>query len=140
MKMLFNYEEQPDLICFSDENDDIFPSDYQKSNTFKEIQHKTMINLHSFQDHSENEDGKPVWIFWPSWNECVSIADMMEAYEETYKKKYLDINIQEVFWEDRKQSAGRHCVPWVPNESDTTRKHRKIQKISSSLSSILFSV
>merc|ERR1719341_2025124 len=57
----------------------------------------------------------------------------MTAYEETHRfdvKKYLDINIQEVFWdlEDKELEAGNHSVRWVPNEADTTRHRKKTPK------------
>ena len=67
-KMLFNYEEQADLICFSDENDDFFPSDDQTSNHCEEIEDKTMVNLYPFEENSENEDESTTWVYWPLWN------------------------------------------------------------------------
>merc|ERR1719341_3201475 len=133
--MLFSYEEQPDLISFSDENDDFFPIDDQTSNNYKEIEDNTINNLYPLKGNSDNEDKSKTWIFWPFWNEFGSVKDIMAAYEETYRydtKKYLDINIQEVFWdislEDRELSAGNHSVPWVPNEAGTTRHHKKTPK------------
>jgi hypothetical protein len=56
---------EPDLICFSDENDDFFPSDDQTGNQCKEKEDKIMINVNPFQGHSENEDESLAWIFWP---------------------------------------------------------------------------
>jgi hypothetical protein len=55
------YEEQPDLIRFSDENDDFFPSD-QKNNRCKEIEDTTIVDLYPFQENSENEDESTTWI------------------------------------------------------------------------------
>jgi len=123
IKMLFNFQEKADLISFSDENEDIIPRDHHAN--------KMAIQ----EDEDENDD----WTTWMYWNDFGTIPDIVDVYEEIYKfgniysqrNKYLDIDIQDVFWdislEDRRLSDASHIVPWTPNDSNTT-KHKKTPK------------
>jgi len=138
IKMLFKYEDKIDLMSFSDENEDFFSCDDHATNSsinFEENENKTLVNMYP----SENEDEEIDWTSWPFWNEFGPIPDIIDAYDQHYKlsknnqrKKNLDINIQEVFWDisldDRRLSDASHCVPWIPNESSTIKQHKNTPK------------
>merc|ERR1712013_694744 len=85
IKLLFSYEDQVDLISFSDENESIC-EDSEKCNS--KINHS--INM--LQSENESLD----WLNWPFWNEFGPAFDIMKAYDDTYNvenKRYVDIKM-----------------------------------------------
>lgn len=77
IKTLFNFEDQSDLISFTDDDENY--CDDLKVNKTKTANKSNNI----FQELSENEDESINWITWPFWNDFGPTPDIMKAYEET---------------------------------------------------------
>jgi len=95
IKLLFSYEDQLDLISFSDENESIC-DDSERRNSKKKKVNKTFDSTNLLQDRSEIEDESLDWLNWPFWNEFGPAFDIMKAYDDTYNvenKKYVDIKL-----------------------------------------------
>jgi len=77
IKTLFNFEDQSDLISFTDDDENY--CDDLKVNKTKTANKSNNI----FQELSENEDESINWITWPFWNDFGPTPDIMKAYEDT---------------------------------------------------------
>lgn len=90
IKTLFNFEDQSDLISFTDDDENFLLSDDLKVNKTKTVNKSNNI----FQELSENEDESINWITWPFWNDFGPTPDIMKAYEDTrdiQNKRHIDI-------------------------------------------------
>jgi len=95
IKLLFSYDDQFDLISFSDENESIC-DDSEKHNSKKKKVNKIIDSTNLLQDRSETEDESLDWLNWPFWNEFGPAFDIMKAYDDTYNvenKRYVDIKM-----------------------------------------------
>merc|ERR1711970_636915 len=90
IKTLFNFEDQSDLISFTDDDENFLLCDDLKVNKTKTVNKSNNI----FQDLSEKEDESINWITWPFWNDFGPTPDIMKAYEDTLNiqnKRHIDI-------------------------------------------------
>jgi len=90
IKTLFNFEDQSDLISFTDDDENFLLCDDLKVNKTKTANKSNNI----FQDLSENEDESINWITWPFWNDFGPTPDIMKAYEDTLdiqNTRHIDI-------------------------------------------------
>merc|ERR1719431_949040 len=90
IKTLFNFEDQSDLISFTDDDENFLLCDDLKVNKTKTVNMSNNI----FQDLSENEDESINWITWPFWNDFGPTPDIMKAYEDTLdiqNTRHIDI-------------------------------------------------
>jgi len=90
IKTLFNFEDQSDLISFTEDDENFLLCDDLKVNKTKTENKSNII----FQDLSENEDESINWITWPFWNDFGPTPDIMKAYEDTLdiqNTRHIDI-------------------------------------------------
>jgi len=114
IKLLFSYEDQLDLISFSDENESIC-EDSEKCNS--KIDHS--INI--LQDRTESENESLDWLNWPFWNEFGPAFDIMKAYDDTYNvenKRYVDI----------KMSKNSKVKNWTSTRPGKVKQAKQTQK------------
>jgi len=107
IKTLFNYEDQTDLISFTDCDENVLLCDQTKVNKTKTVNKSNNI----FQELSENEDESINWTNWPFWNDFGPTPDIMKAYEDT-------LNIQ-----------NKRNVDIMPRENTTKTEPGKIKQI-----------
>jgi len=107
IKTLFNYEDQTDLISFTDCDENVLLCEQTKVNKTNTVNKSNNI----FQELSENEDESINWTNWPFWNDFGPTPDIMKAYEDT-------LNIQ-----------NKRNVDIMPRENTTKTEPGKIKQI-----------
>jgi len=124
IKMLFSYEDQFDLISFSDEDESCNAE--PKVRNYKEIGLKKMVELTKpLQIVTGSEDESLDWINWPFWNQFGSSFDIMKAYDDTYNvenKRYVDMEMP------RNDKKNKQFNPWTSYKHGKSKPAKPTQK------------